>query len=96
MLQVVDEVLANPADTTKVSLVFGNVSEADILLKKEIDARAKAHPKQFSVHYVVDKATSSSWTGGVGYVAKSVLLTPTLALTPTPTLALTLALTLTP
>ena len=88
--------LANPADTTKVSLVFGNVSEADILLKKEIDARAKAHPKQFSVHYVVDKATSSSWTGGVGYVAKSVLLTPTLALTPTPTLALTLALTLTP
>ena len=60
MLQVGDEVLANPADTTKVSLVFGNVSEADILLKKEIDARAKAHPKQFSVHYVVDKATSSS------------------------------------
>ena len=34
MLQVVDEVLANPADRTKVSLVFGNVSEADILLKQ--------------------------------------------------------------
>ena len=95
MLQVVDEVLANPADKTKVSLVFGNVSEADILLKKEIDARAKAHPERFSVHYVVDKATSSSWAGGVGYVAKSIL-TPTLALTPTPTLALTLGLTLTP
>ena len=37
MLQVVDEVLANPADRTKVSLVFGNVSEADILLKQAID-----------------------------------------------------------
>ena len=36
MLQVVDEVLANPADRTKVSLVFGNVSEADILLKQAI------------------------------------------------------------
>lgn len=73
MLQVVDEVLANPADKTKVSLVFGNVSEADILLKKEIDARAKAHPERFSVHYVVDKATSSSWAGGVGYVTKDML-----------------------
>ena len=30
MLQVVDEVLANPADKTKISLVFGNQSEADM------------------------------------------------------------------
>ena len=73
MLQVVDEVLANPADKTKVSLVFGNVSEADILLKDAIDSRAKAHPDRFSVHYVVDKATSSSWAGGVGYVTKDML-----------------------
>jgi len=73
MLQVVDEVLANPADRTKVSLVFGNVSEADILLKQEIDARVKAHPERFRVHYVVDKATSSSWAGGVGYVTKDML-----------------------
>jgi len=73
MLQVVDQILADPEDKTKVSLVFGNVSEADILLKDAIDARAKAHPSQFSVHYVVDKPTSSSWAGGVGYVTKDML-----------------------
>jgi hypothetical protein len=31
--QVADHILGNPADTTKVSLVFANVSEGDILLK---------------------------------------------------------------
>ena len=73
MLQVVDEVLANPADKTKVSLVFGNVTEADILLKDEIDARAKAHPDKFSVYYVVDRAAAAGWKGGVGYVTKDML-----------------------
>ena len=48
------------------------------------------------MHYVVDKATSSSWAGGVGYVAKSILLNLTLALIQTQTSALALALTLTP
>jgi hypothetical protein len=31
--QVADHILGNPADKTKVSLVFANVSEGDILLK---------------------------------------------------------------
>ena len=72
--QVVDAILSNPADTTKVSLLFGNVSESDILLKESIDARAAAHPDRFSVFYVVDKPSSpSDWTGGVGYVTKAML-----------------------
>jgi hypothetical protein len=33
VLQVADHILNNPADKTKVSLVFANVSEGDILLK---------------------------------------------------------------
>jgi NAD(P)H-flavin reductase len=33
MLQVAEHILDNPADTTKVSLLFANVSEGDILLK---------------------------------------------------------------
>lgn len=33
MLQVADHILDNPADRTKVSLLFANVSEGDILLK---------------------------------------------------------------
>lgn len=78
MLQVVDEILANPADKTKVSLIFANRSETDILLKAEIDAKVAASGGQFSVYYVVDKASErrfwqSAWEGGVGYVTSSML-----------------------
>jgi len=47
MLQVIEEVLRNPEDKTTLSLVFGNVTADDILLKSRIDALAAKHPKQF-------------------------------------------------
>ena len=48
-MQVIDAVLANPDDKTELSLVYANVSEADIILKDKIDALAAKHPKQFKV-----------------------------------------------
>lgn len=56
LLQVADHILSNPADTTKVSLIFANVSENDILCRDKIDALAAKHPDQFKAYYVVDKA----------------------------------------
>ena len=74
MLQVVDEILDDPNDKTKVSLIFGNQTDSDILLKTEIDARAAAHPGRFKVHYMVDKPTGLRvWKGGVGYVTEATL-----------------------
>ena len=49
MLQVADEILENPSDKTKIKLVFANVSETDILLKDQIDAKAAKHPDKLSV-----------------------------------------------
>lgn len=43
-------ILSNPADKTEVSLIFGNLSEDDILIKDKLDALAKKHPKQFKVN----------------------------------------------
>lgn len=48
MLQVAQEVVRNPEDKTKVTLVFANLSEDDILLRKELDDMAKKH-KNFNV-----------------------------------------------
>lgn len=72
MLQVVNEILKRPEDKTKVSLIFANVSEKDILCKPEIDALVAKHPN-FTVHYVVDKPTGWFWTGGVGYITKDMV-----------------------
>jgi cytochrome-b5 reductase len=68
-------ILRDPADTTKVRLVYGNVSEGDILLKARLDALAAQHPGRFSVHYVVDKARlgGALWKGSVGYITKDLL-----------------------
>ncbi len=43
MLQVVQEVLRHPEDETKVSLIFANVSDKDILLKQTLDGLAANH-----------------------------------------------------
>lgn len=71
MLQVIDRVLSNPEDKTEISFVFANIAEEDILLRKEIDERAKKH-KNLKVHYVLEKAPKG-WTGSVGYVSKELI-----------------------
>ncbi|OMH85321.1 NADH-cytochrome b5 reductase-like protein [Zancudomyces culisetae] len=67
MLQVIHKVLKNPSDSTKVSLLFANVSEKDILLKSHLDALASAHPDRFKVQYIIDKPVPG-WKGETGYV----------------------------
>ena len=78
MLQVIDEILENKDDKTTVSLIYGNQTESDILMKKEIDARAAANPDKLKVYCIVDKLGSNPmakmfWKGGVGYVTEETL-----------------------
>ncbi|CAG99017.1 cytochrome-b5 reductase [Kluyveromyces lactis] len=67
MYQIMKSIFANDSDKTKVSLVYGNQTEEDILLKKELDAFVERKPDQFKVYYLLDKAPEA-WTGGVGYI----------------------------
>lgn len=70
--QVACAILKDPSDTTKISLVFGNLSEEDILLRQELDELAQQHPDRFKVYHVLNKAPEG-WTGGVGFITKDVL-----------------------
>jgi cytochrome-b5 reductase len=72
MLQVIHRALSDPADKTKVTLVFGNISSDDILLKKELDALAGQYPDRFKVHYTLDKPTES-WKGFRGFITSDML-----------------------
>jgi len=71
ILQVITRIITNPEDHTKISLIFANESEKDILLKSEIDEIAKKYP-DFDVHYTVTNAPEN-WTGSVGYVNKEMI-----------------------
>lgn len=68
MWQVLTALMADPADTTRLSLILANVTPDDILLKEQLDALAAAGGKNsFSVYYVLNKP-AEEWTGGVGFV----------------------------
>jgi len=72
MLQIIRAALKNPADQTKLSLIYANVSESDILLKSELDSLAAKHPDQFKVYYVLNNPPEG-WKGGVGFVTKEMI-----------------------
>jgi cytochrome-b5 reductase len=72
MYQLARAIFNNPEDKTKVTLVFANVSEQDILLKKEFEHLENTYPQRFRAFYVLDKAPKE-WKGGKGYITKELL-----------------------
>ena len=56
-----------PFDT--ISLIYANVNEDDILLRKELDALVAANPRRIKLFYVLNNPPTG-WTGGVGFVTK--------------------------
>ena len=71
ILQVITEIITNPEDNTKISLIYANNTSNDILLKSEIDELSKKYP-DFDVHYTLLEPPSQ-WDGEVGYVNKEMI-----------------------
>ncbi|KAK9473469.1 uncharacterized protein V1510DRAFT_414124 [Dipodascopsis tothii] len=72
LYQLMHAIASDPADKTKVTLLFGNATEADILMKDTLDALAAKHPDQIKVVYTLDKAPAG-WKGLTGFLSKDVL-----------------------
>jgi cytochrome-b5 reductase len=68
MLQIIRAALKNPADHTKLSLIYANVNPEDILLKQELDGLVARNPGRFKVYYVLNNPPTP-WNGGVGFVS---------------------------
>ncbi|KLU82462.1 hypothetical protein MAPG_01534 [Magnaporthiopsis poae ATCC 64411] len=54
------------------ALVYANRSEADILLRRELEAFARRYPKNLRLHYLLDQPPAD-WAYGTGYVNRDVL-----------------------
>ncbi len=74
MFQLCRAIFKNPDDKTKVTLIFGNVTEEDILLKREFEYLENEYPQRFRAFYLLDKPTES-WTQGTGRITQEVLKT---------------------
>jgi len=61
-------------DSVRIKLLYGNVSEKDILLKKELDQLAYENPSRFTVKYIVDKPIDDDkWQGYTGYINRAII-----------------------
>jgi len=58
-----------------MSLIFGNRSIDDILLREELESMAANNAEKFKLHFTVDIAPEDkdSWKGGVGFVTMEML-----------------------
>lgn len=74
MYQLIRAIFQNPSDKTKVSLVFGNIREEDILLKQELHELENTYPQRFRAFYTLDQP-SDSWAQGKGHITKDLLKT---------------------
>lgn len=61
MLQLIRQITRDPKDETKVSLLFANQTEEDILLRDELEEVAKNNPDQVKIWYTVDRPTEGEY-----------------------------------
>lgn len=54
MLQLIRHILKTKDDETELRLLFGNQTEKDILVRKELEVMAATYPEQFKLWYTVD------------------------------------------
>lgn len=74
MYQLMRKIFNDPNEKTKVSLIFGNISEEDILLKKEFEELENKYPNRFRAFYTLDKPPES-WPYGKGFIDEELLKT---------------------
>ncbi|WYZ39992.1 hypothetical protein EsH8_IV_000333 [Colletotrichum jinshuiense] len=72
MYQLIRAICEDDRDTTEVSLIYANRSEADILLRDELEAFARRYPRNLKLHYLLD-SPPEGWAHGVGYVTKEMM-----------------------
>lgn len=73
MYQIIKHVLKNAdTDTCKLSLLYANQSENDILLRKELDDFCAQFPDRLKVWYTIDKA-SEDWKYSTGYINEEMI-----------------------
>jgi cytochrome-b5 reductase len=72
MYQLCRAIFKNPTDNTKVSLIFGNIKEEDILLKTELAQMEKDFPQRFRAFYTLD-TPPEKWAHGKGFINKELL-----------------------
>lgn len=72
MYQLIRAICEDPTDDTHVTLLYGNKTEKDILLRSKLDGFASRYPQNFQVNYVLSDPPEN-WRSGKGRVTKEMV-----------------------
>ena len=72
MLQVIHAIVRDPNDEVKVSLIYANQTEDDILVREELESLVKDYPDRFTLHYTLDHPPSE-WIYSTGFITKEMI-----------------------
>ncbi|XP_045146869.1 NADH-cytochrome b5 reductase 2 [Echinops telfairi] len=72
MLQLIRHITKNPKDKTKMSLLFANQSEEDILLRRELEEIAITYSDQFKLWYTLDRPPIG-WKYSIGFITADMI-----------------------
>lgn len=72
IFQVLRAVVANPTDTTKCTVLYGNRLEEDILCKEELDGFGDSHADRCEIVYSLTKP-EANWDGEVGRISAGLI-----------------------
>jgi cytochrome-b5 reductase len=74
MLQIIRAIMKNPADKTKVTLIYANIATNDILLREDLEKLTMAYPEKFRLYLVVEKPpVGGEWKGGIGFISPEMI-----------------------
>jgi NAD(P)H-flavin reductase len=76
MYQLIKHVLVTMkgSDSLDLTLLFGNQTPRDILLRDELETLCESNPKQFKLHLTVDRVPKGeAWEGSQGFVTKEMI-----------------------
>ncbi|RMZ87495.1 hypothetical protein DV736_g5277, partial [Chaetothyriales sp. CBS 134916] len=68
MWQVIRTICGNPEDETRITLLYVNRTQGDILLRDEISSLAAQFPNKLKVHYFVSDEQDPGWIGECGRI----------------------------
>ncbi|KAG0716614.1 NADH-cytochrome b5 reductase 2 [Chionoecetes opilio] len=72
MLQLVRQVVRDEGDATHLALIFANQTEADILLRQELEEIQAQYPTKFKLWYTVDRP-EEGWKYSSGFLSADMI-----------------------
>lgn len=71
-LQLIKSIMNDPNDKTKLSLIFANQTEEDILVRDMLEDQAEKNPDRFKLHYTLDRPPEN-WKYSKGFINEEMI-----------------------